>query len=197
MKRPVIFLAAALLFLAAVGYGPARVAWERHARAQARQARVFGGTPFIPNAATRGILSGADRVDTFRLAEESEDRDQSPEEQAALFGPHAQSLDDYAVLCVGPPQDRAFANALGTALAGTKEAAMTQCFDPGVGFRVWKGQAHVDLCVCFHCAGVEVITKDAHHRVVQEGRTDLGASRGAFLALSRRAFPDDKAIAAL
>lgn len=74
---------------------------------------------------------------------------------------------------------------------------MSQCFVPGVGFRVWKGRAHTDLCVCFYCSGVEIITKDAKHKEVYHHQTVLGGSRAAFLALARQAFPQDAHLAAL
>ena len=120
------------------------------------------------------------------------------EEDAVLSGPHAQFLDNHAVLRVAPPQGQAFAATLRSALAqaGAEENGV-MCFDPGVGYRVWKGQSHTDICVCFYCEAVEIITKDARHKILHQSRTDMGHARAAFLALSRQAFPQDKALMAL
>ena len=130
-------------------------------------------------------------MEVFRLA--GGDYDETPGRTRDLG-----SLDSYIVLHKGAPQGKALAAGLSAALsASDSPSLMTQCFDPGVGFRVWKGRAHTDLCVCFLCSGVEVITEDARHKEVFHQRAELGRSRAAFLALSRQAFPQDAALAAV
>ena len=98
----------------------------------------------------------------------------------------------------GPTQGRAFAGSLRAALVqGTSAPDGAQCFEPGIGFRAWKGQAHTDICVCFTCQGVEIVTKNAKQTVLHQSLTELGASRPALLVLSKQAFPQDKQLAAL
>lgn len=200
MKRAVVLLIFAALTVGAVGYGLPRAAlWREHRlREQLRDARPFPTGPLVLDAATKAVLAGADRVETFRLADFHEGMSRTPAEQEALSGGHLGTLDDYTVLRAGAPQGRAFAADLSRAVSTLKSPSfMSQCFDPGVGFRVWKGQAHTDLCVCFYCSGIEIITKDAQHKEVFHQRAELGTSRAAFLALARQAFPQDARLAAL
>lgn len=198
MKRTAIIIALVVLCLGAVGYTPARVLWERHTHKQARRVPMFGDQPFVIDPVTQDILSHADRVETFRLGDFNEGENHTAADYEVLSGPHVQLLDDHAVLRTGQTQGAAFAAEIGTALAQVKsEQLATQCFDPGVGYRVWRGKTHTDICVCFYCEGIELITQDAHHKVVTQTMISLGAARPAFLALSQQAFPQDKALAAL
>ena len=170
-----------------------------HARA-AEAERLAGRGHLTLDAATRSILAKADRVETFRLADFHEGEDRTPEENAILSDPHVKMLDNYTVLRVGKPQGRAFAAQIGQALSQVNDpnrSGIASCFDPGVGFRVWRGQAHVDICVCFYCSGVEITTHDAGRKAAQPVSAGLGQSRAALLALSRAAFPEDKKLAAL
>ena len=205
MKPTAIIAALAVVCVAAFAYTPARVLWDHRTREQARRSMMMQTTPFVPDPVTRGILDGADRVETFRLDDfhEGESRTAAEAQQADRLRARGQLLDDHAVLHQGQSQRRAFAAALGVALGQVRiptsslKALMPSCFDPGVGYRVWKGKAHTDLCVCFYCAGIEMITKDAQNKVVTQTMMGLGAARPAFLALSQQAFPKDKDLAAL
>lgn len=195
MKRVVVLLIFAVLGVGAVGYGLLRTASFRHLPEDARFAPTG---PLVLDAATKAILAGADRVETFRLADFHEGEDRTPAEEEALSGGHLGSLDDYTILRAGAPQGKAFATELGKALSTVETPSlMSQCFDPGVGFRIWKGQAHTDLCVCFYCSGVEIVTKDAKHKEIYHHQTVLSGSRAAFLALATQAFPQDAHLAAL
>lgn len=198
MKRTATIVALVVLCVAAFGYPFVRMALERHTREQARRSVMMQSPPFVMDSVTQDILNHADRVETFRLSDFHEEEQDTPEAEAARSTPHTQFLDDHAVLHTGQPQGAAYAAAIGTALAQVKsEQLASQCFDPGVGYRVWKGKAHTDLCVCFYCEGIELITKDAHNKEVTKTMISLGAARPAFLALSRQAFPKNKALAAL
>ena len=198
MKRnPIVFGLVILCLIVVVWYRPIMERQRRHTQ---RLAAEYGPL-LVLDATTKSILVGADRVETFRLIEDA-DIERTPaelaEEQAASSGPHVKKLDDYTILRVGPLQSRSFAAGLVGALSKVNgPGMMTQCFSPGVGYRVWEGQAHVDLCVCFYCSGVEIITKDATHKIVYQEHGSLGRSRAAFLALSRQAFPNDAALAAV
>ncbi len=198
MKRTAIIVALVVVCLAAFSYLLVRRALDHRTREQARRSMIMQTTPFVPDPVTQSILSNPDRVETFRLSDFHEEERDTPEAEAARSTPHTQFLDDHAVLHMGLPQGAAFAAAIGVALRQTRSPGnYYSCFEPGVGYRVWKGKAHTDLCVCFYCEGIELITKDAHNKEVTKTIISLGVARPAFLALSRQAFPQDKALAAL
>ncbi len=195
MKRIVVLLLLAVFGVSAVGYGVSHSAAHRH---RSEAARFPPPGPLVLGAATRTIFAGANRVETFRLADFHEGKKRTPAEDETLSGGCLGTLDDHVVLRAGVPQGKAFAGRLGTALSKLRgPSSMAMCLDSGVGFRVWKGKAHTDLCVCFYCSGVEIITKDARHKEVFRTQTELGGSRAAFLALARQAFPQDAPLAAL
>ncbi len=200
MKRVVLLLMLGIFAVAAIAAVPYYHQVQETARrreAGAAYAHKMGyDRPLAFDTKTEAILDGADRVETFRLQGGDEDYDAS--EQAMLSQPHPLYLEDHIVIRVGPTQNRAFAGALHAALAqGTSEPDGAQCFEPGVGFRAWKGNFHTDICICFTCQGVEVTTEDAKHKILYQSLTTLGASRPALLALSKQAFPQDKTLAAV
>ena len=142
---------------------------------------------------TQSVLAGADRVETFRLADFHE-HPQTKAEFALLDKGGLGSLDDHTIIRIGKTQDAAFARRLLHALSIANDPAhsfMPSCFDPGVGFRAWTGKAHTDIVICFYCSGVEIQSKDASGKPGAKTHVDLGAARPALLALSREAFPDD------
>jgi len=194
MKRPLVVTGIVVFCLAAAYYGVPRgeLAWETSQR-QSRYDEYFASKPpLVLDARTQAILSGADRVETFRLEDDDEDEDEP--DYAASRGLHAQYLDGHKVLRVGPERDRAFAAALRAALAevpSPTESGVPGDFMPGIGFRVWKGEAHVDVCASFVSNFLQVSTKDAHHKLLQQTMTTLGLSRPAFFTLSEQAFPND------
>ena len=198
MKRTVVLLVFAVLVIGIAGYGLPRAAvWrERSLRQHQQEKRLFFLGPLVLDATTKAVLAGADHVETFRLAGGDYDEaiSSAPAENKEMANRPLPSLDDYTVLRKGAPRDKAFAADLSAALAKSKRLSMmTQCFDPIVGFRVWKGQAHTDLCVCFLCSGVEIVTENSRHKEIFHQRAELGESRPAFLALARQAFPQGQA----
>ena len=202
MKPTLVLLVFAILIIGIAGYGLPRVAvWrERSLRRHQQERILFSMGPLVLDATTKAVLAGADHVETFRLAGGDYDEaiSSAPAENKEVANRPIATLDDYTILRRGAPRDKTFAADLSAALAKSKNLSMmTQCFDPIVGFRVWKGQAHTDLCVCFLCSGVEIVTENTRHKEVFHQRTELGKSRPAFLALARQAFPQDKQIAAL
>src|SRR5207249_1680058 len=97
-------------------------------------------------------------------------------------------------------KDRAFAIRLANALEQTRDfgkQAPYACFIPGVGFKVWKGQEHVEVALCFHCSGAEVILKDAHSNPVKSKHSELGHARADLLKLCQEALPDDRRLQAI
>jgi hypothetical protein len=202
MKRTLVLLVFAVLAVGIAGYGLPRTAfWRERLLRQHQQRTILADIgPLVLDATTKAILAGADRVETFRLAGGDFDEavNNAPAGQKETATRPIATLDDYTVLRKGASHDKIVAADLNAALAQSKHLSMmTQCFDPIVGFRVWKGQAHTDLCVCFLCSGVEIVTENTRHKEVFHQRAELGESRPAFLALARQAFPQDKKIAAL
>ena len=185
-----------MLAVCAAAAAPHYLKAREAARRQEAHVRMLASKPLVLDADTKAILDSADRVETFRLQGSDEDEDAFGHSAAAYAAP--QYLEDHLVICRRPTQGRAFAGALQAALVqGTSEPDAAQCFEPGLGFRAWQGKAHTDICVCFTCQGVEIVTKDAKQAVLHQSLTELGASRPALLALSKQAFPQDKALAAL
>lgn len=166
---------------------------HRRAQHSADAAHKASAVPKLPllDAQTAALLAGADRVETFRLAD-FQDETHTPEEGKAIE--RQGQIYQYAVLRKGLPQGQAFASKLASALSGLDRSDYSQCFDPGVGFRVWNGKKHADIFVCFYCSGVQAVAYDETGKIVRDVRTGLDASRPALLALSRAAFPNDKAL---
>ena len=105
----------------------------------------------------------------------------------------------------GPMEGRPFAAALLAALSqmpalednAGQPTVMPNDFGSDVGFRVWKGVAHTDVCLGLYTEYGEVASQDAHGKLFGRRIAKLGVSRPALLALSKQAFPQDKALAAL
>jgi|GEM_PF-2215564 len=201
MKRVVLLLTLTIFGAAAISvavpyYHRAQETARWQASYKAYAHKMGYDKPLAMDAQTTAILDGADRVETFRLQGGDEDENVSGKLAAAYASP--KYLEDHFVIGNGVAQGRTFAGALHAALVqGNSEPDNAQCFMPGVGFRAWKGAAHTDICVCFTCQGVEVVTRDAKQTVLYQSLTLLGASRPALLTLSRQAFPQDKQLAAV
>lgn len=140
------------------------------------------------------ILAGARRVQTFRLNTNYDPLKTTPN------SPQGQAFDGFEVTATGQEQGASFAHRLASALFNdrTYEGLEMKCIlVPGVGFRVWRGQTSVDVLVCFHCADLEMRTKDAAGKEVSQTRAHFGLVQPALLALAREAFPADPALRAL
>lgn len=204
MKRTLLAVSLLAVFCLAAVFGVPRYQRVREVarRQQYRDEAARNETPLVLDAKTQAILVGADRVETFRLVDDDEDED---DVGAPVPVSPARSVDHHQVLRLGPTQEGVFAATLRAALAKTpsplgKNGLMSEtpsCFEPGFAFRVWKGQASVDMCVCFHCGGVQIVTQDPRRKFSQDMMTPLGSSRPVWLALSRQAFPQEAALAAL
>jgi len=143
---------------------------------------IWGG---VSRSAT-SILRDADRVEVFRV---------SPK-WAENPGPDA--IGGYPITAVGKEQGPEFAARLGKVLRswGVGNSSKKCAFEPGVAFRVWRGDRAVEVLVCFKC-------DDLWPHVVGESGTldrewlEFDAVRADLLALAKEAFPDDPAIQAL
>ena len=209
MKRIVVMLGFGLVCIGAAYYAaPRYVSARKTADLNAAYARIMAKNgPLVLNPITQKILANADRVETFRLRNPNEDYDE--QDMPAAVGPHVQLLDRCEVMRVGPMENHALAAALQAALSKVPSPAQTNGdlslmpvgspneFGADVGFRVWKGKAHVDICAGFSTGFLEMITMGAGSKSLMQTTAGMGASHPAFLALSRQAFPQDKSLAAL
>ena len=209
MKRIVVLLGFGLVCISAAYYAaPRYVSARKTADRNAAYARIMAKNgPLVLNPMTQAILSSSDRVETLRLRNPNEDYDE--QDMPATIGPHVQLMDQCEVMRVGPVENHAMAAALQAALfkvpspvqpngdLSLMPVGSPNDFGADVGFRVWKGKAHVDICAGFSTGCLEVITKDASPKSLMQTTANMGASRPAFVALSRQAFPQDKSLAAL
>ncbi len=202
MKRTLLLLPFVLVGLTAVAYGLMRPVLAKNAHLQASKDRIAErlahSKPLVLDAATQGILAHADRVETFRLESESDGEVRTAAESAVIAALPEKLVQNHRVMRIGQPQGHELSTDLSRALAeADSEQSFTQCFDPGVAFRVWQGKAHTDISICFFCSAMDITTEDAKHKVLDHYHPGLRYSRPALLALSRQAFPDDKQLKAL
>jgi hypothetical protein len=109
---------------------------------------------------------------------------------------------DYPVTATGPTMDAEFGRRIEQVFLNPDTydfgGSKLCIFDPGVRFRVWSGDRHVDLMLCFHCKEFEFVTYAAGKRVLASGPEDFtGAAPAALAKLAKEAFPDDPEIQAL
>ena len=209
MKRIVLLLAFGLVCIGAVLYAaPRYVAARNTADRNAAYARMRAdnSNPLVLDTVTRAILADADRVQTFQLRNPNRDYD---EKDLVPVSPLPMQVDHCEVMHTGPTQRRAFAAALQAALSEAPSPLGTDGqfspapvgspndFGADVGFRVWRGKVHVDVCVGLDTNFVEITTEAVQSEPLAQTTASLGASRPALLALSKQAFPQDKQLAAL
>jgi hypothetical protein len=127
------------------------------------------------------ILSAPTKVGVFRIDPRWEAR--------KLPGDH---IHGYLVLSKGQDQDAGFGARLGAVLLreDTYNRPMSiKCHDPGVVFRVWKGDDSVDVLICFACVNLLVTPTE------KNGFGDFSASVWPELVkLAKKAFPEDQEI---
>jgi hypothetical protein len=137
---------------------------------------------------TVAVLAGATKVEVFRL------------EAAGPVGSQAsgqRQLDGFAVKAQGKDQGQAFAKKLADVLLDEKTYSTTFafCFTPGVAFRIWKGEACVDVVVCFMCQNFYCGPPTGNAR--ENASFADTPARAALVRLAKEAFPDDKEIQGL
>ena len=155
---------------------------------------------FDKNKATAAaIFNGADKVEALRLFPVGSEK---PLGQVA---PHVPFFAKHTV------DNAQFAARLGNIVLDAKSYALpgqstTQCtIEPGVAFRVWKKQQFTDTVICFQCNQLAVLEHNdkAPNRSIGsllQGRFNVAGDflvRPQLLALTKTAFPDDKAVQAL
>lgn len=143
---------------------------------------------------TLSILNGATRVETFRL-DDSRDGDQVKD------GTTGQEIVDYPLTFQGQTLGPGFAAKLSRAVQDPRTYVgpndVTCLINPGVAFRAWRGHECVEVIVCYHCQQMIVTMKDVRGSVVRSVYTEFGSMRAEFLALAKKAFPNDKEIQSL
>ena len=142
------------------------------------------------------ILSHAEKVETFRLLTGREGKVSNPGD--AL--PKIQKY--YAVVATGPTLGPEFGSRLaGVFLSpGANRYSPSACiFDPGVAFRVWRGERYADLLVCFNCNvwSLEPPAGTADDDPGDVRGKDLRPVRAAVVRLVREAFADDAEVRSL
>jgi hypothetical protein len=131
------------------------------------------------------ILRDATRVEVFRI-----DGDKPDTTTGETFA-------GYPVLGVGKEQEAVFARRLAEVMLGPGFSPLDKkCgIQPGVGFRVWRGEQSVEILVCFRC---DVVS--AYRTQVPKNERELQAFspiRPKLLALCKEALPDDAVIQGL
>ena len=136
------------------------------------------------------ILTGATKVETFRLDDTHDPSFEEPRE-----------IRLYPLVAKGQEQGEAFARSLSGVLLNGKTYLGpndTSCLtNPSVAFRLWKGRECVEVILCFHCDQMLITTKDAGGRIIHKAYTEMNFSRPALLSLAQEAFPADREIQAL
>ena len=154
------------------------------------------------DAVTEAIFAHADKVEALRLGDIQEIASRTGTEFIDLANQKYGVAGGYTLLRPVRLVNTNFAPRLREPLRLTPDpktaiARISGCFDPGVGFRVWRGKTYNEVFVCFYCQGVEIVTTDEHKNRVARIRNDVGAARKSLLALSREAFPEDKVLQGL
>ena len=154
---------------------------------------------FLGDPAVR-VLSAPTRVQTFRLVSRAEGPGASATAPADAPATAPAALHGWPVAAAGADRDAAFGSRIAGALFDRRsyrfDRAKGCIFDPGVAFRVWRGDEHVDLLLCFSCDEFRLILPgtDGEARGVGE---DFEDNRATFVALAKDAFPQDPVIRAL
>lgn len=143
---------------------------------------------------TRGVLAGATKVEAFRI-DAKNGPETSPEDRRRVEG--ERRIGYWLITAQGRDQGKEFADKLAGILLDDKNYSDTfaDCFEPGVAFRVWKGQESVDVVICFHCDNIYC----GPPKPVEMENASLWDSpaRARLVRLAKEAFPDDKDIQAL
>lgn len=136
------------------------------------------------------ILKKADKVEVFRVDGTWPHKPPAPSEQA---------ISGWRVLSQGRDQGPEFAARLADILAD--EASYSQkfagCFDPGVGYRIWRGKDRVDFIICFHCDNFYLGPPVKGKMVSETASFYETPARRRLVRLAKEAFPNDPDIQGL
>jgi hypothetical protein len=137
---------------------------------------------------TVGLLIGADKVEVFRVSTDLPQKDDK-------------TVVGFRITATGPEQDAKFAAKLASVALNEKtyawDTAKGCSFEPGVAFRVWKGEESVVIVICFQCDQVQITTLDKTGKAGKPVYGESDPGRAALVRLAKAALPDDKDIQAL
>jgi hypothetical protein len=154
---------------------------------------------FLGDQAVR-VLSAPTTVQTFRLVSRAESAGAGATATSVPSSRGPATLHGWPVAAAGADRDAAFGSRIAGALFDPSsyrfDRAKGCIFDPGVGFRVWRGDEYVDLLLCFSCDEFRLVLPKASGKAGGVGE-DFEDNRAAFVALARQAFPQDPLIQAL
>ncbi|HWE94866.1 MAG TPA: hypothetical protein VG269_12950 [Tepidisphaeraceae bacterium] len=140
---------------------------------------------FVGESAAR-VLAAPDRVEAFRVAgTRGAPATSEPADRAG-------NLAGFPITATGRNQGRDFGTRLGAVLLDDKsyewQMAKGCIFDPGVAFRVWRGQESVIVLICFKCEEVGIAPDDEIKNLhIKDADPGIPALR----RLAQEAFPDD------
>jgi hypothetical protein len=132
-----------------------------------------------------GLFTGATKVEVFRI-----DGGKAGEKEKTIGG--------YRILAAGKEQDAKFAAKLATVVLDEESydwrGGKGCIFQPGVAFRVWKGDESVVVVICFSCDQVRFIPMDKDGKPGKPAFVDSDPSRAELVKLAKTGLPDDKEI---
>ena len=133
------------------------------------------------------ILKEASRVQVFRVASLADERNTS------------NTIQDYPILSTGKEHGQAFATRLSAILLGDGVTRnRKKCgIEPGVAFRLWKGDQSVEVLVCFTCNVMWPHVVGEQTEKPWSEWQDFDSARRDLLLLTKEAFPDDPEIESL
>jgi hypothetical protein len=136
---------------------------------------------------TEAVLTGATKVEVFRI----NGREDAPKSRGK------NGICGYPIISRGKDQGPEFAAKLADILTDGRSYSKTyaHCFEPGVVFRVWKGEEVIDVVICYKCdnfyCGPPVKT------ALENGSFWHSPAKPRLVRLAKEAFPDDSEIQAL
>ncbi len=132
-----------------------------------------------------GLFAGATKVEVFRV-------------EGGGKGEKDKTVGGFRITATGKEQDAKFAAKVAAVVLNEKsyvwDAAKGCIFQPGVAFRVWKGDESVVVVICFSCDQVQIITADKDGKLSKPVWGETDPSRAALVKLAKAALPDDKEI---
>ncbi|HEX8915674.1 MAG TPA: hypothetical protein VF796_25190 [Humisphaera sp.] len=147
------------------------------------------------------ILRNPTRVEVYRIESGAELR-------RAATRPSTRPTTDpadvgrYPVIGRGPDRDAAFGRRLAAVFLDARtfdfDSAKGCMFTPGVAFRVYAGDAYLDLLLCFSCNEFQVLVPaPAAGGTPHRGMEDTDRARPVLVRLAKEALPGDAVISGL
>jgi len=134
----------------------------------------------------KAVLREGTRVEVFRVAPE--------QPRSPTAGP---KIGRYPVLAQGKDLGANFAARLADVLIGHPDLEKKCGIQPGVAFRVWRGDQCVEVLVCFKCDVLAMHLGTGDWDWTSDMLRDFSGSRAKLLALCKEVLPDDPVIQGL